>query len=186
VAKPYLVVFVIRKNCWHLLANKDTSLKGPSTRNVSHGITAATNYKCRLAETLNEPDAVCVALHTQVEAAQSITRKTVSAALENNSFRLVIVHDSLDDWLKDRLVGDIVNTIAEWEVDGVILASAYTDIAKLTSTWEILSVLVERAGHDSVGGIEGFFNTITMMNVDVNVEDALLESQELNYAEDNI
>jgi hypothetical protein len=99
---------------------------------------------------------------------------------------LVIVHDSLDDWLKDRLVGDIVNTIAEWEVDGVILASAYTDIAKLTSTWEILSVLVERAGHDSVGGIEGFFNTITMMNVDVNVEDALLESQELNYAEDNI
>ena len=127
-----------------------------------------------------------MASHAQVEAAQSIARETVSAALENNGFGLVIVHNALNDGLEDRFVGDIVNAVAKREVDCVILSGAHTNVAKLTSTWEVLSVLVERDSHDSVGGVEGFFDAVAMVDIDVNIENSLLESEELDDAEDNI
>ena len=45
---------------------------------------------------------------------------------------------------------------------------------KVNLTWEILSELVERAGHDSVSSVESFFHAIAMVDVDVNVKHALM------------
>ena len=45
---------------------------------------------------------------------------------------------------------------------------------KVNLTWEILSELVERAGHDSVSSVESFFHAIAMVYVDVNVKHALM------------
>jgi hypothetical protein len=45
---------------------------------------------------------------------------------------------------------------------------------------------VERDGHDSVCGVESFLYTIAMMNVDVNVEDTGLETEEFDYAENDV
>jgi hypothetical protein len=36
---------------------------------------------------------------------------------------------------------------------------------------------VKRAGHDSVGGVEGLLNPIPMMNIDINIQDALMKSR---------
>jgi len=127
-----------------------------------------------------------MASHAQVETAQSITREAVSATLENNCFRLIVVHNTLNNWLKDRFVGHIVNTIAKWKVDSVVLSRAYTNVAKLTSTRKVLSVLVKRNSHDSVSGVEGFFDAVAMMDININVQDSLFESQELNDAQNNV
>jgi len=40
--------------------------------------------------------------------------------------------------------------------------------------------------HDSVCGIERFLNAITVVDVDVDVQNPLLEPEELNNAEDDI
>jgi hypothetical protein len=45
---------------------------------------------------------------------------------------------------------------------------------------------VERNGHDTVGGVESFLNTITVMDVNIDVKDPLFESEELENAENNI
>ncbi|KAI6761402.1 hypothetical protein HG531_001955 [Fusarium graminearum] len=73
-----------------------------------------------------------------------------------------------------------------WKIERVILSLANTGIPQLTSTREVLAILVERNSHDTVGGIEGFLNTITVMDVDIDVEDPLFESEELKDAENDI
>ena len=41
-------------------------------------------------------------------------------------------------------------------------------------TWKIFAELVKGAGHDSIGCVERFFHAITMVDVDVNVQHALV------------
>lgn len=47
---------------------------------------------------------------------------------------------------------------------------------EISSTREVLPVLVERHGHDSVGGVECFLDSITVVNVNVNVQHPLVVS----------
>jgi hypothetical protein len=41
---------------------------------------------------------------------------------------------------------------------------------EITSSWEELAVLVETDGHHSVSGIEGFFYTVPVVHVDVDIK----------------
>jgi hypothetical protein len=84
-----------------------------------------------------------MAFHTEIEATKTISGQAVSPALENNSLGLIISHNSLDDRLKDGLVGCIVNAVSEREIDSIILACANTDVAKLTCSRKVLAILVE-------------------------------------------
>ena len=117
--------------------------------------------------------------HTQIETAQAITRQTVATALENHGLWAIPFHDVLDDGLENALVGNVVDTITEGEVDRVVLALSNADVAKLTGTGEVLAVLVERNSHDTVSCVEGFFNTIAVVNINVNIENSLLEAEKL-------
>lgn len=45
---------------------------------------------------------------------------------------------------------------------------------QVTSSWEVLSVLVKWDCHDSVSGVEGFLYTVTMVNVNVHVQHSLV------------
>lgn len=127
-----------------------------------------------------------MATHAQVEAAQAIARETVSATLQYNGFRLIIVHHGLDNGLENGLVRVVGNAITQREIDRVILANANADIPKFAGAGEIFSILVERAGHDTIGGVESLLNTISVVNVDVDVQNALLVSKELKDRENNI
>jgi hypothetical protein len=106
--------------------------------------------------------------------------------LKNNRSRLVVFHDPANSWLEDSLVALIVDTVAEREVDRIVLASADSNVSQLSGPWEVLAVLVEGHGHDSVCRVEGFFNTVAMMDIDVDVENARVESEELENAEDDV
>jgi hypothetical protein len=45
---------------------------------------------------------------------------------------------------------------------------------------------VERDCHDAIGGVEGFFDAITVVDINVNVEDARVEAEQLDDAEDDV
>jgi hypothetical protein len=168
------------------LANELSSLIGPRTGDVAHCVTTASKDQGRKVEALDVLHAVSVTTHGQVEATKTITTQRVTTALQNDSIRAEELHDFGDDGFEDTLVCDIVHTITKREVDSVVFAIADTDVAQFTSTREVLSVLVEGAGHDAIGRVEGFFNTITMVNVDIDVENARLESEELDDSENNV
>lgn len=124
--------------------------------------------------------------HAEIEASETITRQAITTALKNDSLWLVVVHDSLNDWLEDGLVGGVIDAITKREIDGVVLALTNTNVAKLTSSREVLAILVEGDGHDTIGSVESLLDAITVMDVNVNVEDSLLESQELDDAENDV
>lgn len=119
-----------------------------------------------------------MAAHAQVEAAKTITRQTVTTALEDNSLRLEVLHDGADDGLENGAIGVVVDTIAEREVDGIVLARSDTNVAQLAGTGEVFAVLVEGYGHDAIRRVKGFFDTIAVVHIDIDVENALLETQE--------
>lgn len=165
----YLVVVVERQFRANLLTNQQTSLVGPRARNIPHSVTTTAKDQGWQVETLDEADAVGMTLHAEIEASQSIARKTVATTLQYNSFRLIPLHDILDDRFEYAFVRHIVDTVPEGKVHRIVFALANANIAKLSSAWEVLSVFVEGDSHDSVSGIEGLFDTVTVMNVDVNV-----------------
>lgn len=127
-----------------------------------------------------------MASHAQVEAAQAVARKAVTAALEDHCLGLVVGHDGLNDRLKDGLVRGVVDAIAQGEVDGVVLAVANANVAQLASAGEVFAILVERDGHDAIGRVESLLDAVAVVDVDVDVEDALLETQELEDGEHNV
>jgi hypothetical protein len=45
---------------------------------------------------------------------------------------------------------------------------------------------VERNSHDTVGGVESLLNTITVMDINIDVEDPLFKSKEFENTEDDI
>ena len=127
-----------------------------------------------------------MSLHTEVEAAETVTRQTVTSTLKNNSFRLIVSHNGLNDGFENGFVGRIINTVSKREIDSIIFSGANTNIAELTSTREILAIFVKRDSHNSVGSIESFFNAIAVVNVNVDIQDSLFESEKLDYAKDNV
>jgi hypothetical protein len=127
-----------------------------------------------------------VTSHTEVETTKAVAGQAVTTALEDNGFRTVVLHDIRDNWLEDALIRGIVDTVSKREVDSVVLALPNSDVAELTGTREVLSVLVERHSHDSVSCVESFLYTIAMMYVDVDVKNSRLESEELDDAEYNV
>ena len=63
---------------------------------------------------------------------------------------------------------------------------ANTYIAKLASPRKVFAVLVERDGHDAIGRVESFFNTIAVVDVNVDVEDAVVEAEKLKDTQDDV
>jgi hypothetical protein len=127
-----------------------------------------------------------MAFHAEVEAPKSVARETVPPTLENDGFGTVVLHHAFDHGFEDSFVGLVVDTIAEGEVDCVVLALTDADVTKLASPREVLAVLVERDRHDAISGVERLLDSITVMNIDVDVENTLLEAEEFDDAEDDV
>lgn len=48
---------------------------------------------------------------------------------------------------------------------------------EITGAWEVLPILVERHGHDAISGVECLLHTISMMDVNINVKNSLVVSE---------
>jgi len=91
------------------------------------------------------------------------------------------------DRLEKRVKAVVRNTVSQWDVDRITLAplhahillhvqprshgrhKAYSDV---TGTWEELSKSVERRCHDPIGSIESLFHAITVVYINVNIQDS--------------
>lgn len=88
--------------------------------------------------------------------------------------------------LKHAPVVLVRDAIPQRHVDRVVPALAVSDILEVARSREELAVLVERGGHDAVGGVERFFDSVAMVDVDVDVEDARVVAEEFEDAEDDV
>mmetsp|Transcript_42954 Transcript_42954/g.124216 ORF Transcript_42954/g.124216 Transcript_42954/m.124216 type:complete len:207 (+) Transcript_42954:804-1424(+) len=56
----------------------------------------------------------------------------------------------------------------------------------ITRSWKVLSEFVKRARHHAIGGVECFFDTIAVVNINVNVKNAFVLFQKLQNGENAI
>ncbi len=71
---------------------------------------------------------------------------------------------------EDALESLIRNPVFERDVDRVSLAYTPSSIFLSSRTRKIFSKLVERTRHDTIGRVEGFFDTISVVAVDIDVQ----------------
>ena len=92
---------------------------------------------------------------------------------------------------KKTLIGGVINSISEREVETVVFASASSNVPekvifisenrkqalsvspKISCSREVLSILVERDSHHTVCGVERLLDSISVVDVDVNVQHPL-------------
>ena len=78
--------------------------------------------------------------------------------------------------LKDKATVLIIDTTVQRDVHSIVLAFTETNVLQCTRTGEVVSIFMEGAGHDSVGAIKSFFDTITMMNININIHNTRINS----------
>lgn len=167
-------IITIRKLIRNLHSSNYRSFISPTTRNVSKSIASTTSKKNRNTKAFHELCYWCMTFYWKIEASKSVSWKTVSSSLKKNSFRSEIFHN----FSKNRPCYShkrfIIHTFIQWEIDRMISTIFFSNVINVSCTWEIVFKFMERACHYSISKIKGLFNTITMMNININVQDSLI------------
>jgi hypothetical protein len=82
--------------------------------------------------------------------------------------------------------GFVVHAGLEGKVDRVAVAVAVAGVVRLSRAGEEVFRLVERNGHHTVRQVEGFLDAVTVMDIDVDVENALVLLEELEASEHDV
>lgn len=64
--------------------------------------------------------------------------------------------------------------------------AVFANIVNVACSREVVLELVERASHDSVSQVKGFLDTVTMMDVDIYIQNSLVGFQELKDGQDAV
>jgi hypothetical protein len=80
------------------------------------------------------------------------------------------LHHSVENFLEELEVGFVCHSRFEGDVDRMILALPLSDGFNVSrARVEVITKLVERKCHDSIGKEEGFFHTVAMVNIDIDI-----------------
>mmetsp|Transcript_1791 Transcript_1791/g.2943 ORF Transcript_1791/g.2943 Transcript_1791/m.2943 type:complete len:340 (-) Transcript_1791:445-1464(-) len=178
-----LEVVVEGQRVWDRGVQQHRGLVSPAARHIAQCVASTAEHQGGHVEGLDVADAVGVSLDGQLEAAQTVARETVRTALQHDGARLILLHDLRDDRLEDGVVALVVHAVVQRDVDGVALSRLIPLVLHIARAGKIFTELVERAGHDSVGGVEGLLHAVSVMDVDVDVQHALVLLQQLQDAQ---
>lgn len=125
-------------------------------------------------------------LEREVEAAQTVARERVRAALQHDRLRLVALHHLRDDLrmtarrrthrLEDGDEIGVVDARAQGEVQRVALALAVADIRNIARAREEITELVEGHRHHAIRRVERLLHAVAVVNINVDVQHARIYS----------
>lgn len=169
-----------------LFPQQDCRFVGPTPRHVVDGVSSTSQDECGAAERLYELDARRMAPHGEIKYAQSIPGERIGSALKHHRLRVVHLHDLLNHRFEAELKRGVVQTVSQREVYRVPRPLPSSHVVDVSSAGEEVAVFVERAGHHARGVIKGLLHTVPVVNVDVDVQNALVNSQQLQNREGNV
>lgn len=106
--------------------------------------------------------------------------------MQDNSSRLVPIHDVPDDLPEDQSKAFIRDAIPKRDIDRVPLPLLDPAVLDVTRAREEVPVLVETGCEDSVCAVERLLYAVAMMNVDVDVKNAQVALEQLQNRKDDI
>ncbi len=110
-----------------------------------------------------------------VERAELVATQGVGAALQHDGAGVVCVYDGPCDVFKQPLPLNVIDAVLQWNIECVVGAWVFflgTGVIHRSSPWEeanLGSEFVDGKRDDPVCGVEGLLDTITMVNVDIDV-----------------
>lgn len=128
----------------------------------------------------------------EVEASQTVTAEAVGAALEDDGGGVIGAYARADNVLEELGIGEVVDAVIEGHVEGVVRSRirvwfwACGVERACAGEVDCFFVLMEGKGHDSIGRPEGLLDAITMVNVNIDVEDTRVVQEELEDREDDV
>lgn len=159
----------------------------PATGDVSDRVAAPAQHQHWQAKRVDKPDTVSVAADAQIKAAQPIATERIRAALQDNNARLECLNGRRDDRLKDIGVASVVDACSQGNIDRVILAVAGANFVNVTGSGEkSVAVFVYRKGHDAIAGVKGFLDTVSVVDVNVNVQNPREIAKQFQDRQDNV
>ena len=168
----------------------------PSPSNISRGIASTPNKDKRATERFHSLDTRAVCFDVEVEATKTVPTKRVSARLEDDSLRVVLLDHLGRDRLEEPLVLVIVNPVIDGDVQAVGFATVCrvlgTHLVNVACSWEegpampVDTVFVEGKSEYTVSRFEGLLHAIAMMDIDVDVQYTLVLCQQELYRNDNV
>mmetsp|Transcript_5354 Transcript_5354/g.15736 ORF Transcript_5354/g.15736 Transcript_5354/m.15736 type:complete len:478 (+) Transcript_5354:47-1480(+) len=188
VVGPVVLVVVIERDLVGngRLVQEHCRFVGPAPCDVADGVPAASQHQGGLAEGFHELDAFTMTVQRQVEAAQAVSCERVCAALENNGSGVEDVHDLLDDGLEDLIVRVVIHAFPQRTVHRVVLPRPHADILEVSGAREEVAVFVEGNCHHSVREVKSLLHAISVVDVNVDVEDSRMVLEELQARDDNV
>ena len=181
-----LEVVVVRQLVRYFSIQQNARLKRPAPRHVAHRVPSSSQDQEGDIFALYVLHARRVASKRQVETAEPVARQRVSAALEHDCLGCKTLKNFVDDGAKNAHKGIVVHAVVEGEIYSVAFALAVPDVLDVPRARKVLSKLVERARHHAVGRVESLLDTIAVVNVDVDVENALMVLEQLEDCEDAV
>mmetsp|Transcript_441 Transcript_441/g.689 ORF Transcript_441/g.689 Transcript_441/m.689 type:complete len:359 (-) Transcript_441:54-1130(-) len=158
----------------------------PQTRHIANGIATTTQNERGDTLGLDVFDTGRMTLECQIEWPQSISRNAISATLQNNSTGLKDFHNLIEQRLEQIAIGIIAHATLEGSIDGKAGPFLGTRFARMARAGKEIPVLVQTQRHDTIRAIKGFFDTITVMDINVNVEDAGVDFEQFQNGQDNV
>ena len=64
----------------------------------------------------------------------------------------------------------------KWKIYGIVFPIVCPNVCYIPCAREVFAKLMKRSGHYTVCGIEGLLDAVTMVNIDIDVEHALMVS----------
>ena len=127
-----------------------------------------------------------MAAHAEIKAPQLVASERVCATLQNDGGRAEPVHNVLNHRTEYRGKRIGINSITKRHVDGVGFAFFHAHISHITGPGEKVTKLVERARHHPIRRIKRLFHTISVMHVNVNIQNTRIRAQQLKNGQDNV
>jgi hypothetical protein len=109
-------------------------------------------------------------LDRQIQMSKFIFREWVCSTLDNNDIRSVWGHTTIHNFFEEVEVDLITNATFEGDIYCEVFTDSLTDWLESTGAREeILLELVETYSHNSVGIVKCFFDSIAMVDIDIQV-----------------
>jgi hypothetical protein len=126
-------------------------------------------------------------LDAEVEHPELVVAETVSAQLHEKGVRTKLAHHSRHHVLEKLKEVIVRNTRLERDVESELLAVPLAFLEESASAGEeLIAVLVERYSHAAVGKVESLFDAVTVVDVDVEVQHARVDVEQLDNRQHDV
>lgn len=107
--------------------------------------------------------------------------------MHDKGIRSVLGHHAIHHRFEELEESFIADSRFQRDVECVVLSIEFSNLIDPTSAWkEIIAILMKTNSHHSVAQIECLFDSIAMVDVNVEVEHARIDLEELKDGQDDI